>query len=144
MAHIGSVFLGDVQRQRILSTSTPPSSPPPAGPSPTHTQAFPDFLSEEDQVKADNISTTAASPPKVTSDVAFELRTRLLETIVSGSQLNARTARSIPLMKDIEEVQRKLQSIVQSSGSDSLRWFVDNCASLSSIHSTDIFISARR
>jgi len=36
MTGYGSVFLGDVQRHRILSTSTPPSSPPPtASPSAT-------------------------------------------------------------------------------------------------------------
>ncbi|THH06558.1 hypothetical protein EW146_g9577 [Bondarzewia mesenterica] len=32
MAAIGSVFLGDVQRHRLLSSSTPPSSPPPLSP----------------------------------------------------------------------------------------------------------------
>ncbi|KAI0083480.1 hypothetical protein BDY19DRAFT_900274 [Irpex rosettiformis] len=126
MAHIGSVFLGDVQRQRILSTSTPPSSPPPAGPSPTHTQAFPDFLAEVPQEEADDDSTANSTPPKVTPEVAFELRTRLLESIVIGPQSNVRGTRTTPLTKDIEDVQKKLQAVVQSSGSDSLRWFVDN------------------
>ncbi|KAJ3795671.1 hypothetical protein GGU11DRAFT_791353 [Lentinula aff. detonsa] len=42
MAHIGSVFLGDTRRQRVLSSSssssTPPSSPLPISPLPSATQ----------------------------------------------------------------------------------------------------------
>lgn len=32
-------------------------------------------------------------------------------------------------MEEVEDVQRKLGEVVVSSGSESLRWFVDNCMS---------------
>ncbi|KAI0339483.1 hypothetical protein BDW22DRAFT_1486931 [Trametopsis cervina] len=134
MAHIGSVFLGDVQRQRIFSTSTPPSSPPPPHISPSNHQGFPDMIPEDlaESSKGEDTSAGAADPvpAKVTPQIAFELRTRLLETIVLGTQQNIRhpraDAKSVPLAREIEGVQKKLDSTVQSSGSDSLRWFVDN------------------
>ncbi|KAI0825436.1 hypothetical protein BC629DRAFT_1447612 [Irpex lacteus] len=135
MAHIGSVFLGDVQRQRILSTSTPPSSPPPPGPSPT--QAFPDFTPtatanvQENPVEDNEVGkgeVGEVKPAKITPQVAFELRLRLLESIVLGSRdVNTKgRGRGKPLMEEVEDVQKKLGEVVVTSGSESLRWFVDN------------------
>jgi len=73
---------------------------------------------------------TKLAPVKVTPELALELRTKLLETMVVGSQTVTRHERpggkGIPLIRDIEEIQRKLDAAVQGSGSDSLRWFVDN------------------
>ncbi len=68
-------------------------------------------------------------PAKITPQVAFELRLRLLESIVLGSRdVNTRgRGRGKPLMEEVEDVQRKLGEVVVTSGSDSLRWFVDNC-----------------
>ncbi|KAI0683976.1 hypothetical protein BC835DRAFT_1294439 [Cytidiella melzeri] len=68
----------------------------------------------------------APVPTKVTPEVAFELRTRLLETIVLGSQQSNRNVKATPLARDIEDLQKKLDAAVQGSGSDSLRWFVEN------------------
>ena len=90
MAHIGSVFLGDVQRQRILSTSTPPSSPPP-NVSPTAYSTFPDSILEDAPSLSGPISTAKSTALKVTPEVALELRTRLLETLVAGVQRDPRT-----------------------------------------------------
>lgn len=134
MAHIGSVFLGDVQRQRILSTSTPPSSPPPHL-SPTSGRNFPDPILENAATTSNSIPAAQTMPSKVTPEVAVELRTRLLETLVMGAQRDARTAvprpdvKTATVIRDLEEVQRKLDTLVQSSGSDALKWFVDNCTS---------------
>lgn len=125
MAHIGSVFLGDVQRQRIFSTSTPPSSPPPPQPSPSSSQTIHESIPEESSTEAKSGSFDTEAPAKVTPEIALELRLRLLETIVLGQQ-NIRSRKVAPLYKDIEDMQKKLDSIIQ--GSDSLRWFVDNCA----------------
>lgn len=78
-------------------------------------------------------SLPSMAPKKVTPEVAFELRTRLLETIVVGVQRDPRTSasradgRNLTLTRDIEEVQKKLDALVQGSGSDALKWFVDNC-----------------
>jgi hypothetical protein len=124
MAHIGSVFLGDVQRQRIFSTSTPPSSPPPPQPSPSSSQTIHKSIPEERSPDAGSESLSTEAPAKLTSGTALELRLRLLETIVSGQQ-TIRNRQVTPLFKDIEDMQKKLDAIIQ--GSDSLRWFVDNC-----------------
>lgn len=136
MAHIGSVFLGDVQRHRMLSTSTPPSSPPPPT-SPNTYHAFPDAIPENPPSALHTAPSSNIAPTKVTPEIAFELRTRLLETLVVGVQRDPRTTaaradgKHPTLSRDIEEVQRKLDTLVHGSGSDALKWFVDNCASCS-------------
>lgn len=99
MAGIGSVFLGDVQRHRVFSTSTPPSSPPASSiyariPSPPITGSRED--DDNDSVEDDDTETTgeAAAPPKVDANppkataidpmLALELRLRWLEALVLG------------------------------------------------------------
>ncbi|THH32020.1 hypothetical protein EUX98_g2141 [Antrodiella citrinella] len=56
MTGYGSVFLGDVQRHRILSTSTPPSSPPPTlSPSATSFSFSFNNRSVEEEIGIDDI-----------------------------------------------------------------------------------------
>ena len=121
MAGIGSVFLGDVQRHRIFSTSTPPSSPPASSiyagiPSPPGSREDDD----NDSVEDDDTETTgeAAAPPKVDANppkattidpmLALELRLRWLEALVLGLPENNasraashRKLGSVPLKKKL-------------------------------------------
>ena len=100
MASIGSVFLGDVQRLRVFSTSTPPSSPPASSrytgiPSPPPIQNS-GKNNDNDSVVDDDVETTAeaAAPPKtdvnpqkaptINPMLALELRLRWLEALVLG------------------------------------------------------------
>lgn len=122
MAGIGSVFLGDVQRHRVFSTS-PPSSPPGSSiytriPSPPPIQdSHKD--SDHDSVEDDDTETAeAAAPPKVDANppkattidpmLALELRLRWLEALVLGLRENKpsraashRKLGSVPLKKKL-------------------------------------------
>jgi len=121
MANIGSVFLGDVQRLRVFSTSTPPSSPPASA------NPYSGILSAslqatgEDEIEDEGGRTAATTAPSgininttprraVTIDpiLALELRLRWVEALVLGVPDGAptsvgarapshRKARSIPL-----------------------------------------------
>ncbi|KAK2462708.1 hypothetical protein APHAL10511_005226 [Amanita phalloides] len=88
MATIGSVFLGDVQRYRVFSTSTPPGSPPASSiytkiPSPPPITGFSrnshDGAVEDDEDDIHHPQTTTIDPM-----LALELRLRWLEAIVLG------------------------------------------------------------
>ncbi|KAH8103906.1 hypothetical protein BXZ70DRAFT_1005463 [Cristinia sonorae] len=118
----GSVFLGDFQRQRILSTSTPPSSPPPdISPS---TQHFSDIAIDT----IDEMDTPAPSqpPPTIPPALSLDLRIRWLETLVYGTKqtTKAQDAQHVSLVRGVEDLQRKLDSIVHSS--EGLRRFIDH------------------
>ncbi|KAF8347903.1 hypothetical protein F5887DRAFT_1130843 [Amanita rubescens] len=102
MASIGSVFLGDVQRHRVFSTSTPPNSPPASSrytgiPSPPPIQnSGKNNDNGSDSVVEDDVETTAeaAAPsqtdvnpqktPTINPMLALELRLRWLEALVLG------------------------------------------------------------
>jgi hypothetical protein len=126
MAGIGSVFLGDVQRHRIFSTSTPPSSPPASSiytriPSPPRDDDDDDDDDDNDSVEDDDTETTGeaaaappmvdANPPKATTIdpmLALELRLRWLEALVLGLPENNpsraashRKLGSVPLRKKL-------------------------------------------
>lgn len=140
--HIGSVFLGDVQRQRILSTSTPPSSPPPlsnysSSPpvAPMSSLTHPELL--------DDIDEEMQKPPSsMLPEISLDLRLRWLETLLFGarpvsvqqSRNNISSAKPdaknhVPLVRGVEDLQRRLATIVHSS--DGLKRFMDHCTCFS-------------
>lgn len=109
-AQIGSVFLGDVQRHRILSP-TPPSSP-----DPTLTKKF----------SPTKQSSMSQKPPTVTPELSLELRLRWLEAILYGVKKTDKTlARGETLLRNAQQIQKRLDDLVQNN--DSLRKFMDQC-----------------
>ena len=116
---IGSVFLGDVQRQRILSP-TPPSSPDPA----TSKRFVPAKQSP-----------TLQKPPAITPQLSLELRLSWLEALLYGVRQKDRPlAKGETLLRNAQQIQRRLDDIVQNN--DSLRKFMDQCTSPSAPPST--------
>lgn len=104
-AHLGSVFLGDVQRHRILSPTPPPSpDPPPARKSvPTKQQ-----------------------PPAITPQLSLELRLRWLEALLYGVKHQDRSAaRGETVLRNAQQIQKRLDDLVQNN--DSLGKFMDQC-----------------
>ncbi|EIW58464.1 uncharacterized protein TRAVEDRAFT_167980 [Trametes versicolor FP-101664 SS1] len=131
MTAIGSVFLGDVQRHRLLSTSTPPSSPPPHLTTNGALHSFSDVdLDDLDEGKA-----PTAAPPSISPMLSLELRLRWLETLLFGAKHDApeqaaKAGAKVEKLKDgdtlarrAESLQRRLDSVVQNS--DGLKRFVD-------------------
>lgn len=133
--HIGSVFLGDVQRQRILSTSTPPSSPPPhIGTSSTPSPLQMAFMPESLVADLDMDATASESGPKITPEVSLDLRLRWLETLLFGARSDIANRHPIrkpdakgntTLVRGVEDLQRRLDAVVQSS--EGLKRFMDHC-----------------
>ncbi|EJF63995.1 hypothetical protein DICSQDRAFT_159938 [Dichomitus squalens LYAD-421 SS1] len=132
MSHIGSVFLGDVQRHRHLSTSTPPSSPPPnVGSSATFSFSDVD-LDDADQQKP---PATQVAPPSISPALSLELRLRWLETLLFGAkhdvpEQSGKGGVKAEKLKDgesltrrAEDLQRRLDSVAQSN--DALKRFMD-------------------
>ena len=107
---IGSVFLGDVQRQKILSP-TPPSSP-----DPTLAKRF---------VPTKQPS-ALQKPPAITPELSLELRLRWLEALLYGvRQKDKPLARGETLLRNAQQIQKRLDDLVQNN--DSLRKFMDQC-----------------
>lgn len=144
MSSYGSVFLGDVQRHRILSTSTPPSSPPadlsPA--SQTFSQVQLDTIDDMDNVLeiepglvAETLPETQQQeqeqpPPTIPPALSMDLRIRWLETLVYGAKqqgAKGHERHNATLMRGVEELQRRLEGIVHSS--EGLKRFMDHCTS---------------
>ena len=121
-AQIGSVFLGDVQRHRILSP-TPPSSPDPAP-----TKRFPPTKQPS----------TSPKPPTITPDLSLELRLRWLEALLYGAKPKDKSlAKGETLLRNAQQIQKRLDDLVKNN--DSLRKFMDQCTSPSTLHrSVDI------
>lgn len=128
MSAIGSVFLGDVQRHRVLSSSTPPSSPPPH-----HvTNAAHSFSDLDD---ADEHKSPEAKPPSISPMLSLELRLRWLETLLLGAKHDdfaAKPGAKADKLKDgetiarrAEDLQRRLDGIALSN--DALKRFMDRC-----------------
>lgn len=128
MSAIGSVFLGDVQRHRVLSSSTPPSSPPPH----LGTNAAHSFSDLDD---ADEHKSPEAKPPSISPMLSLELRLRWLETLLLGAkhdELAAKPGARADKLKDgetiarrVEDLQRRLDGIALSN--DALKRFMDRC-----------------
>ncbi|GBE86254.1 hypothetical protein BKA93DRAFT_816524 [Sparassis latifolia] len=127
---IGSVFLGDVQRHRLLSSSssTPPSSPPPhISPSTMSSLYDLDLDIPEEAPK------TSGPPPSVPPVLSLDLRIRWLEALLYGAQQDGRERggakahelkKGETLMRRAEELQRKVDGIVQSN--DGLKKFMEH------------------
>ena len=109
-AQIGSVFLGDVQRHRILSP-TPPSSP-----DPVPTKKF---------VPAKQPS-TSQKPPTITPQLSLELRVRWLEALLYGVKAKEKPLeKGETLLRNAQQIQKRLDYLVQNN--DSLRKFMYQC-----------------
>ncbi|KAG2132763.1 hypothetical protein DEU56DRAFT_889108 [Suillus clintonianus] len=152
MSHIGSVFLGDFQRFRILS-STPPSSPPPGQLGhqmsvASASQSLEELVEHHDNVQSELSAQqpTAASvvtplpqlepstaPPVIDPVLSLELRLRWLEALLLGVRQDARDRKGKEkvgpelkhgetLIRLAENVQRRLDSVIQSN--DSLQRFM--------------------
>ncbi|KAI0925049.1 hypothetical protein AcW2_005746 [Taiwanofungus camphoratus] len=128
--HIGSVFLGDVQRrQRLLSSSTPPSSPPPHLSPSSMMSSFHDLDFDIPKETRPNVTR-----PTVPPELSLDLRLRWLETLLYGSRSDGHERKDRPkgpelksgdtLTRRAEELQRKLDSVVQSN--EGLRKFMDH------------------
>ena len=112
-AQIGSVFLGDVQRQRILSP-TPPSSPDPT--------LAKKFLPPKQP-------STLQKSPTITPELSLELRLRWLEAILYGvKQKDKPLGKGETLLRNAQQIQKRLDDLVQNN--DSLGKFIDQCTSL--------------
>lgn len=116
MANIGSVFLGDSKRIRVLSgsMSTPPSSPPPTSMS--------------------GVFTGLPSLPVIDPVLSLELRLRWVEAILLGVKPDARDkkgkeseklASAETLSRAAEDIQRRLDTVIE--GNDSLKRFMEHC-----------------
>ncbi|KAG1746558.1 uncharacterized protein EDB91DRAFT_1117610 [Suillus paluster] len=137
MSPIGSVFLGDFQRHRILS-STPPSSPPPGQLGhqmnvASTSQSFEELVEPLDEVQSELSAeqpTQAAAepspaPPVINPALSLELRLRWLEALLLGVRQDARDRKGKDKVSELkhgetlirlaEDVQRRLDSVIQSN-----------------------------
>ena len=129
MSLIGSVFLGDVQRQRVLSSSTPPSSPAPQiSPSLNGSTSFP----RHDQLPAPKDHTPIIDPM-----LSLQLRLRWLEALLYGVRPDARDKvkekslhKGETLVRSARQIQLRLDALVENN--DSLRKFMEHCTSIAS------------
>ena len=145
VSHIGSVFLGDVQRQRLLSSSTPPSSPPPhigtsSSPSPLQMAFIPEHSVAD--LDIDLVESPVAAAPSITPEMSIALRLRWLETLLFGSRPSAQENRNSSaadvrnnanLRRGVEDLQRRLEAVVQNS--EGLKRFIDHCMLLNALYS---------
>ncbi|KAJ6581505.1 hypothetical protein B0H19DRAFT_509551 [Mycena capillaripes] len=131
MAAIGSVFLGDQKRRRVLSstasnsTGTPPSSPPPTSMS-TVFSAMP-LSPTIPETQSKN------SPSVIEPALSLELRLRWLEAILLGVKQDTRDRKGKEreslthgetLIRAAEDLQKRLTGIVNSN--DGLKRFMDH------------------
>ncbi|KAJ7446677.1 hypothetical protein FB451DRAFT_1412098 [Mycena latifolia] len=132
MASIGSVFLGDSKRRRVLSstasnsTGTPPSSPPPTSMSTVFSALpSPPPTIPETQSKA--------SPSVIEPALSLELRLRWLEAILLGVKQDTRDRKGKErenlshgetLIRAAEDLQKRMNTIV--NGNDGLKRFMDH------------------
>lgn len=125
---IGSVFLGDVQRLRLLSTSTPPSSPPPHISPPIKPQMS---VHDVDFEVVDKPREESKKPSAISPALSLDLRIRWLETLLYGARQEGTERKHVEaksgesLARRAEELQRKLVDILGTN--DGLRRFMEHC-----------------
>ncbi|KII87378.1 hypothetical protein PLICRDRAFT_125405 [Plicaturopsis crispa FD-325 SS-3] len=147
MTAIGSVFLGDFARHRILSSSTPPSSPPPlTSPSAMSTvfpassfsppQSAPPDITQTPQVQPTPVPAPPPPPPVIDPALSLELRLRWLEALLLGVRQDAKDRKGkererAPVLKNgesllrlAEDVQRRLDNVVDSN--EGLKRFMEH------------------
>ncbi|KAF8892294.1 hypothetical protein BD779DRAFT_105887 [Infundibulicybe gibba] len=127
MANIGSVFLGDFQRLRVLSSSsTPPSSPPPTSMSGIYSSLPSPQLAVASANAGPEAKSSPASkpPPAIEPALALELRIRWLEAILLGVRKGKDTSPDAPLLALAADVQHRLSGIVDEN--DGLKRFMDH------------------
>lgn len=134
---LGSVFVGDIQRHRMLSANTPPASPPPGGLSQSPTAMSSVFAA---QMQADGSTSslssarvppvTATEPlkkPNISPELSLELRLRWLEAILLGVKEDESAKdkkKRKPLVKETEDIQKRLQTAVEAN--DVLKKFMEH------------------
>lgn len=150
MSAIGSVFLGDFQRHRIISSTPPPLSPPPgqlghqmnvasaSQPLEQLVEPLDDVQSELSAEQPTAAVTPLAqlepstTPPVIDPVLSLELRLRWLEALLLGVRQDARDRKGkdkVPELKHgetlirlAEDVQRRLDDVIQSN--DGLQRFM--------------------
>lgn len=150
MSALGSVFLGHVQRLRILS-STPPSSPPPNGDAPaaSSSEHLEDVLESLDGTESP--AKISAAPTTIDPVLSLELRLRWLEALLLGVRqydargggrdnnnnkdsktttselINSKGPSGQTLVRLAADVQRRLYHVVESN--EGLKKFMYQCQS---------------
>jgi len=130
MANIGSVFLGDVQRNRLRSSGSTPGSTPPSSPPPTS-------LASRGAIHSSPRQEKFTPPPHLGPTQSLELRVRWLEAILYGAKHDELLAglgerkpelkRGETLIRAAEHAQRRMNDI--ASAYDVLRRFIGHCES---------------
>jgi hypothetical protein len=125
MSPIGSVFLGDVQRHRVLSSSTPPSSPgPPISPLSSAPASFP---------RDDQVPIRKDQAPVIDPMLSLQLRLRWLEALLYGvrppvakdTTKGKYLQKGETLLRTARQIQLRLDALVENN--DSLRKFIEHC-----------------
>ncbi|KAK0188948.1 hypothetical protein F5146DRAFT_688074 [Armillaria mellea] len=129
MANIGSVFLGDSKRIRVLSSSsTPPSSPPLSGSSMSAIMAGRSPTQSPQPVPTSPEPSPGAKERRIDPALSLELRLRWLEAIVFGVKHDRKGKEKEKvhgdqtLIRAAETLQRTLDTIVESN--DGLKRFM--------------------
>ncbi|KAL4265507.1 hypothetical protein AB1N83_004983 [Pleurotus pulmonarius] len=148
MSAIGSVFLGDVQRHRLFSSSSrsPPASPsPPPPPPPQSTPASPS--ASHSTKEAETFASFALPPeppvvaPTIDPELSLELRLRWLEALILGTKHDHKGKETEPagpvaassrnelkqgetLVRAVEDIQKSLNLAVENN--DGLKKFMDH------------------
>lgn len=135
---LSSLTPGDFQRLRLLSSSTPPSSPPPTGTSMSsvqgqaHSPSLPPAHSNNNPTTLSaSASTSASVPPVIEPMLALELRLRWLEAILlgvrheKGKDREREREQGETLCRASEDIQRQLNNFVE--GNEGLKRFMESC-----------------
>ena len=148
MSALGSVFLGDVQRHRVLASSPPPSSSPPQAIALAPSKSLEEALESVDGT--DSPDKTSASlpeggepshpagtqlPASIDPVLSLELRIRWLEALLLGVRQDARERKGKDKLPDAkagetlvrlaENIQHRLNTVVESN--DGLKKFMTQC-----------------
>jgi hypothetical protein len=151
MVGLGSAFLGDVRRNRLVSPSSPPTSPTPAS-SHSRSPSMKDLFQTTSSPTSPPQHPPTPPPPQPVQPVvidpvlSLELRLRWLEALLLGVRQEIRSGRERDrvLMPDTkagetltrmaEDVQKQLNVLVDSN--EWLKRFMEKCSSLSAVLSS--------
>jgi hypothetical protein len=136
MANIGSVFLGDVQRLRLKSSGSTPSSTPPSSPPPTQSASRPGPTSLPSLATALPPEESISHEHHLGPTQSLELRVRWLEALIYGAKHDGPLAaglherkpelkRGETLLRAAEHTHRRMNDV--ASTHDPLRKFISQC-----------------